>query len=53
MIILKLEIDEVNRILHALGAQPYIQVADLIQKIKTQGEAQMAPPEVVVETPTE
>jgi len=39
---LELTIQEVNTILQALGNGPFVQVADLIQKIKAQGEAQIA-----------
>ena len=39
-----LTIDEANLILAALGQQPYLKVADLIQKIQRQGAAQMQEP---------
>lgn len=38
---LEITIDEANAILAALGQQPYLKVADLIQKIQGQGSAQM------------
>ena len=39
---LELTIQEINTILQALGNGPFVQVADLIQKIKTQAEEQIA-----------
>lgn len=42
MIELKLTIDEVNVILNALSVRPYVEVAELIAKIKTDGEKQIA-----------
>lgn len=36
---------EVNTILRALGALPFGEIAELIGKIKTQGDAQFAPPQ--------
>lgn len=41
---LTLTIDEANLILAALGQQPYLKVADLIQKIQRQGAAQLQEP---------
>lgn len=38
-----LSIDEANKILAALGQQPYREVAGLIQKIQEQGTAQTQP----------
>ena len=38
---LEVTIDETNTILTALGQQPYIKVADLIQKIQRQGATQL------------
>lgn len=35
---------EVNYLLHALGQRPFAEVAALIGKIKTQGDAQFVPP---------
>ena len=42
MIELKLSIPEVNAILRSLGKNPFEEVADLITKIKQQGEPQAA-----------
>ena len=39
MIKLEFSIDEVNQIMAALGNMPYVQVAALIDKIKSQGSA--------------
>ncbi len=41
MITLELSIDEVNIILKSLGKHPFDEIASLIVKIKTQGEAQL------------
>lgn len=41
MIELKLDLNEVNGILNALGQMPYIQVKDLIVKIKAQAQPQV------------
>jgi len=38
---LELTVEETNAILAALGQQPYIKVADLIQKIQRQGASQL------------
>lgn len=38
---LELTVDEVNYILNDLANKPYIEVAELISKIKTQGEKQL------------
>ena len=42
MIKLELTIDEVNMILRTLGKHPFDEVVALIQKIKQQGDAQLA-----------
>lgn len=47
-ITLKLPLGAINGILHALGAQPYVQVADLVQAIREQ-----AIPQVPVPAPAE
>ncbi len=39
---LTLAVDEVNLILEALGAQPFVRVHDLVYKIKGQAQAQVA-----------
>lgn len=39
---LELEIDEVNVILRTLGKHPFDEIANLISKIKQQGEPQVA-----------
>ena len=39
---LDLTVNEVNVILRSLGKHPFEEIAALIQKIKTQGEAQLA-----------
>jgi hypothetical protein len=41
MIELKLELNEVNGILNALGQMPYVQVKDLIAKIQAQAQPQL------------
>lgn len=38
---IELTIDEANVVLAALGQQPYLKVADLINKIQGQGAAQL------------
>lgn len=38
---IELELNEVNYVLNALSHMPYGEVADLINKIKTQGEKQV------------
>lgn len=45
-ITLNLTAGEVNYLLHALGQRPFSEVANLIGKIKTQGDAQFVPPPV-------
>ena len=39
---LDLTVNEINLILQALGNGPFVQVADLIQKIKSQAESQIS-----------
>jgi hypothetical protein len=39
---LELTVDEVNAILRSLGKHPFEEIATLINKIKTQGEPQVA-----------
>lgn len=43
---LELSVSEVNTILASLGKHPFVEIANLIAKIKTQGDSQ-----VVVEEP--
>lgn len=43
-ITLTLTAGEVNHLLYALGQRPFAEVANLIGKIKTQGDAQFVPP---------
>ena len=43
MINLSLTIEQVNLILAALGQRPFVDVADLIHRIKLDAEAQLAP----------
>ena len=43
-ITLKLTVNEVNVILAALSKLPYDQVFELVAKVKTQGENQLATP---------
>jgi hypothetical protein len=43
MINLSLTIEQVNLILAALGQRPYVDVADLIHRIKIDAEQQLAP----------
>jgi len=38
---LKVSVDDINKILGALGNLPYLQVFELINKIKTQAEGQL------------
>jgi hypothetical protein len=38
---LKLDLNEVNGILNALGQMPYVQVKDLIAKIQAQAQPQV------------
>lgn len=45
LITLTLAAGEVNYLLHALGQRPFAEVAALIGKIKTQGDAQFVPPQ--------
>ena len=41
---LDLTAGEVNYVLNALGMRPFAEVANLIAKIKAQGDAQFVPP---------
>jgi len=41
MINLELSVQEINLILQALGQAPYVQVADIIDKVKTQAVPQV------------
>jgi hypothetical protein len=41
-----LTINEVNIIMQALGNAPYVQVAELIQKIREQAQPQVAVPAI-------
>ena len=41
MINLELSVQEVNLILQALGQAPYVQVADIVEKIKEQATPQV------------
>lgn len=43
-ITLNLTAGEVNFLLHTLSQRPFAEVANLIGKIKTQGDAQFVPP---------
>ena len=38
---LELTVEETNIILNALSGRPYVEVAELISKIRTQGEEQL------------
>jgi hypothetical protein len=38
---LTLTVDEVNRVLGALGDRPFVQVVDLITKVRTQAQPQV------------
>ena len=40
---LDLTINEINLILQALGNAPYVQVFELVQKIREQAQGQVAP----------
>lgn len=40
---LELTVAEVNTILASLGKHPFVEIANLIGKIKQQGDAQVAP----------
>ena len=39
---IELEVDEVNLVLRSLGKHPFDEIANLINKIKSQGEKQLA-----------
>ena len=41
MIDLNLSVNEINLILQALGQAPYVQVADIIDKVRTQAAPQV------------
>ena len=41
MIDLNLSVNEINLILQALGHAPYVQVADIIDKVRTQAAPQV------------
>ena len=41
MINLELSINDINLILQALGQAPYVQVADIIDKVRTQAAPQV------------
>jgi len=49
----KFLVEEVNAILQALGGRPYAEVQVLIERIKAEGDAQIAAktPAVIEETP--
>ena len=51
MINLELSVQEINLILQALGQAPYVQVVDIIDKVRTQAAPQVEalPKEEVVE----
>jgi hypothetical protein len=38
-----LTVEEANYVLAALGARPFVEVADLITKVKAQAESQLSP----------
>ena len=40
---LELTVNEVNTVLRSLGQHPFIEIADLIAKIKYQGDSQITP----------
>lgn len=42
MIELKLTVEEVNIILNVLATRPYVEVAELIEKIRADGEKQLS-----------
>lgn len=47
---MELSVEEVNIVLNALSSRPYIEVAELIAKIQTEGERQIAQINYVAET---
>jgi len=47
---LDLTIQEINIILQALGNAPYVSVAEVIEKIRTQAQAQVQPAPTPEET---
>lgn len=50
---LELTVAEVNVILRSLGKHPFEEIAALIQKIKAQGESQLAELQATAPAPTE
>lgn len=44
LIKLELTVSEVNTILASLGKHPFVEIANLIGKIKQQGDSQVTPP---------
>ena len=48
---LELSLEEINCILNALAYRPYAEVAELIRKIQTEGEKQIAQSNYAAETP--
>lgn len=48
---LELTVEEVNTILRSLGKHPFEEIANLIVKIKQQGEPQVTQPEVAAPEP--
>lgn len=50
LIKIELTVQEVNTILASLGKHPFVEIAELITKIKNQGDAQVAE-QAPVETP--
>ena len=38
-----LSVEEANYVLAALGARPFVEMADLIARVKAQAESQLAP----------
>lgn len=49
LIKLELTVSEVNTILASLGKHPFVEIANLIGKIKQQGDAQVAAAQVPAE----
>lgn len=47
-ITLNLTVDEVNKVLQSLGSKPFVEVSELIVKIKQQGDAQIVKQEFSV-----
>lgn len=46
---LELTVSEVNTILASLGKHPFVEIANLIAKIKNQGDSQLAAAQVPAE----